>query len=91
MNIELATSKKVTVNSIANEIADILTEYKDDIDDLVVDIISKENSRIDSKIHQDFFRERLNYYLNEREPYDFYYLGKKTIDKVTEEVRSKSK
>ena len=38
MNIELATSKKVTVNSLANEIADILTEYKDDIDDLVVDI-----------------------------------------------------
>lgn len=38
MNIELATSKKVTVNSLANEIADILTEYKDDVDDLVVEI-----------------------------------------------------
>ena len=66
-------------------------DNKEIVDDLVVDIISKENSRIDSKIHQDFFRERLNYYLNEREPYDFYYFGKKTIDKVTEEVRSKSK
>lgn len=38
MNIELATSKKVTVNSLANEITDILTEYKDDVDDLVVEI-----------------------------------------------------
>ena len=66
-------------------------DNKEIVDDLVADIISKENARIDSKTHKDFFRERLNYYLNEREPYDFYYLGKKTIDKVTEEVRSKSK
>ena len=38
MNIELATSKTVTADNLANEIAKILTEYKDDLDDLVVDI-----------------------------------------------------
>ncbi len=38
MNIELATSKTVTADNLANEIANILTEYKDDLDDLVVDI-----------------------------------------------------
>lgn len=38
MNIELATSKTVTADNLANEIANILTEYKDELDDLVVDI-----------------------------------------------------
>ncbi|HIS38565.1 MAG TPA: HK97 gp10 family phage protein [Candidatus Onthousia faecavium] len=34
----MATSKTVTADNLANEIANILTEYKDDLDDLVVDI-----------------------------------------------------
>ena len=62
---------------------------KDVVTSLITDIISKENSSIDSKYHQDLFRERLTYYLKERQPYDFYYLGNKNMEESIEEVKGK--
>ena len=63
---------------------------KDVVTSLITDIISKENSSIDSKYHQDLFRERLTYYLKERQPYDFYYLVNKNMEESIEEVRGNS-
>ena len=66
-------------------------DNKELVSELVTDIISKENLQIGSEYQKDLFRKRLGYYLKEREPYDFYYLGNRNIKDSIEKVNAKSK
>lgn len=66
-------------------------DNKELVTELITDIISRENSTIDSKYHQQLFKKRLRYYLKERQAYDFHYLGNKNMKESIEKASTKSK